>query len=589
MKAKVVLPVAWFCISIVNPSQSSAQGQPASNATYAQIVRISYAEGDVRINRGEKDKRTADGTWEKAVSNLPLKAGYSLVTGAGRAEVELEDASTFYLGENSVLSLNDLHTTGGVPYTEVALLSGAVSLHVRPYIFGERFTLKTPTGYVSADYPELIYARVNSYLDGFTVTPQKDSALHSPIAGAPNVAYGQTLVDHGGIKWDVTPSTDDPAESVAWDKWVAERVEQRSAAIAEMMKASGLTEPIPGLAEMKGQGRFFDCPPYGTCWEPVAIKGSEAAGGQAAKELEGDAQTEDTKAAAEEPERHIYDLDDFPCSPGFGRQVREIDPKTGKERVISTELAWDPYSQYNWALCHAGSWIPRHRRGYAWVAGHKRHHHPPVRWVRNGRSVGYVPIHPKDVKGRPPINAKEGFYAVSRKDGLTVERIKIDQDQPVELLKSPPRGFRNAGLTPLERADEPHMEAYKIYEVHSAKAGTSVKTAGIPLSFDRKTQSFMMTSQVMQENKSVTVVTPVSNREGTLQARGGGYSGGGGNRSGGGVGFSGGSHGGGGTSGGGFSGGGSHGSGGGSSVSSSSGGGSSGGNSGGSSGGSSHR
>ena len=34
------------------------------------------------------------------------------------------------------------------------------------------------------------------------------------------------------------------------------------------MKASGLTQPIPGLAEMDGQGRFFDCAPYGTCWEP---------------------------------------------------------------------------------------------------------------------------------------------------------------------------------------------------------------------------------------------------------------------------------------------------------------------------------
>ena len=34
------------------------------------------------------------------------------------------------------------------------------------------------------------------------------------------------------------------------------------------MKASGLTSPIPGLAELKGQGTFFDCAPYGTCWEP---------------------------------------------------------------------------------------------------------------------------------------------------------------------------------------------------------------------------------------------------------------------------------------------------------------------------------
>ena len=54
----------------------------------------------------------------------------------------------------------------------------------------------------------------------------------------------------------------------AWDKWVSDRVAQRDAAIAAVMEASGLTAPIPGMAEMDGQGKFFDCAPYGTCWEP---------------------------------------------------------------------------------------------------------------------------------------------------------------------------------------------------------------------------------------------------------------------------------------------------------------------------------
>jgi hypothetical protein len=42
-----------------SPPPSSAQVQPYSDATYPQIVRISSAEGDVRVSRG-----TRRATWE---------------------------------------------------------------------------------------------------------------------------------------------------------------------------------------------------------------------------------------------------------------------------------------------------------------------------------------------------------------------------------------------------------------------------------------------------------------------------------------------------------------------------------------------
>ena len=83
----------------------------------------------------------------EAVADLPLETGYSLVTGNGRAEIEFEDASTLYLGENSVLTFNDLHTTGGVPYTELALLTGTVSVAIHPYITVRMFILRTPHGF----------------------------------------------------------------------------------------------------------------------------------------------------------------------------------------------------------------------------------------------------------------------------------------------------------------------------------------------------------------------------------------------------------------------------------------------------------
>lgn len=77
--------------------------------------------------RGRRCTRVArheGATWEAAVSGLPLESSFNLVTRKGRVEIELEDASTLYLGENSALAFNGLRTTGGVPSTELALLTG---------------------------------------------------------------------------------------------------------------------------------------------------------------------------------------------------------------------------------------------------------------------------------------------------------------------------------------------------------------------------------------------------------------------------------------------------------------------------------
>ena len=95
-------------------------GQHYSNATYAQIVRVSYVEGDVRVQRGVANEKASGGSWEQAVANLPVETGFSLVTGAGRAEIEfeerLDDLPGRELGSDVQRSAHDirhpLHGTG---------------------------------------------------------------------------------------------------------------------------------------------------------------------------------------------------------------------------------------------------------------------------------------------------------------------------------------------------------------------------------------------------------------------------------------------------------------------------------------------
>ena len=185
---------------------ASAASQPAKPpSTYPQIVRLSYVEGDVRVSRGKEadkadSKEGGDATgWEQAAANLPLETGFSLVTGKGRAEIELEDASIVYLADNSVLTFNDLSATGGVPHTDMALLSGTASLNVQSMMPGESLILKTPTDNLAMRYPQAAFVRVNSYLDAIAITPQRDMTFKVPgaYAARPMVA-AQTITLHNG-------------------------------------------------------------------------------------------------------------------------------------------------------------------------------------------------------------------------------------------------------------------------------------------------------------------------------------------------------------------------------------------------------
>jgi hypothetical protein len=547
-------------------------GQHYSDATYAQIVRVSYVEGDVRIQRGEPNGKASLGTWEKAVADLPLETGFSLVTGAGRAEVEFENASTLYLGENSVLTFNDLHATAGVPSTELALLSGTVSLHIHPYVAGEKFVLRTPANDLTSKYPDKSYVRVESFTDAMSITPLEGFDVRLQGVSKDAVVPGRTWTYRQGQLW-VDENTEDKEQFSAWDEWVANRVAQRDEAIAHVMEASGLTAPIPGMAELDGQGKFFDCAPYGTCWEPKEA----AAEDQGTDEETGNRQPEYRKPGGQKagfvlasfnmsgspaqaaqsgsttPVRILEHEFDFPCTPGALSYRTMKDPTTGKVTVIDQEFV--ARARYDWALCHAGTWI-RHRKHYVWVAGGKRHHVEPVRWVKSGHKIGFVPLHPYDVKGQPAINAKHVVFTVNGKSGIVVQPVKFEPNEPIEYLKQAPKEFRNPPLHPLMVAEAPHMEAHPFSKT-APNRGIELSRAAVPIHFDPKSQSFTMPKIETHGGRSTTVFAPITNHSGSLQARGGSFGGGSGFH--GGSGSSGGSHGSSGTSGG------SHSSGGGSS------------------------
>ncbi len=598
----VVLPMYGANVQPASPPQTAAGIPPASNATYPQIVRIRYAEGDVRVSRGKHGA-----TWEAAETGLPLQTGFNLVTGTGRAEIEFEDASTLYLADNSALAFNDLRTTGGVPHTEVALVAGTATLHVHATIADELFILNTPVHRIVVTYPNHYYERVSSYMDAMKVTPLRDADRQGPETGAEQSAEKQTITYNttGRIS-----GASDPTAFADYDDWVANRVAQRSVAMTAMMRAAGLSTPLPGLADMSGQGTFFPCEPYGTCWAPDNLpdQRSDAQMPDAAQISPAPSHPSGPRAQAVNPTAVTPVLRDtfFPCSPTRIRSLVARNPATGKQSVIYSNMSTMPY---DWAVCHAGTWIYRRHR-YAWVAGGRRHHHCPVHWVKDGRKVAYVPIHPKDVPGKLPLNREHGVYTISNKLARSVEWARLDPGREVKLLNAPPKEFRNADVPVLSRAASPQVQAHHLADVAAARKASDARGAGTRLTFDHRSQSFMLDKHDTQGMRNNSERAVFSNRIGSLQARAGSvdvhgnYSnhvsggrnyGGGGSHSGGFSSGAGNSHGGGGFSGGGgasHSGGGFSGGGGGShSGGGSSGGGSSGGasSSAGSGGGGGHR
>lgn len=626
-----------------------------SGTVYPQTVRLLSVNGDVRIARGksaekaEKNEPGAHTGWEQAAPGLSLEAGYSLVTGDGKAEIELENASTLYLAPNSVLALDSLQSQNNVTYTEVSLLSGSLIINSRPVAPGDNIRLNTPTDHVTIGYPGSAVWRVDSYLDAIALTriegppPVKGNVASPPLGRTLSYTHGRPVA---------APVSPDAA-LLAWQSSAVSRIAAREAALAATMKQAGLSQPLPGLDQLAGKGTFFSCGEYGTCWEPKDGWDGKSQADIATTDPSAEALRKWTVSVKDvanpgappppggipnksghpspvdnylkqHPGATFYTDDyTFPCAVQSIRELVAVDPASGKESIIASEFdggLMDPYMMafphrnlgpnfspyyssyvsydaswgylpWDWTVCHSGAWI-RYNHRYAWVASDRRHHHCPVRWVHNGHHQGYVPIHPRDVAGKPPLNLKYGLFQVDGKHS-TVQRVNFEPDRGVKVLAEPPREFRNAQLAVLKMADAPRAEAHSAWAAQRAAAhgvqpgapsiahGTAIVNPGaaakgltdgrrggfaeshherivephhegVPINFDRKSQSFSVNREVSTAGgRQTTVSTPLGGGHafgptgagGWNNAHAGGNNGGGyggGQARGGGAGFGGG-------------------------------------------------
>lgn len=545
-----------------------------------QLVRVSYAQGEVKFSPGKNGKPDLGADWLQAPPDLTLEQGYSLASENGRAIVEFENGSVAYLAEHSVLQFEKLQIQNGITTTHLNLLTGTATIvHVSK---GQDVIIIDTPAVRNITYRRNISVRIDSTLNG-SVIHAIDASGAAPAKTPANelLTTGQTVAFIDGRTFQLRAS---PAQSEldSWDKWVDAQRLDHAADLQKAMQESGLTQPIPGLADLAKDGHFFDCPPYGKCWEPNAPAANLPQGVPQA----GAAPPAASPAPTTGPRPYVINKTALSRCPmetwmySVGRPSRP-----GVLNAHEPEHTFR-VSGFPWAGCFAGAWIyscwdpasffgfdpsgafggyavfpafcPQPRLVY--VVGHRRWKHP-IRIVKLPHSFGFIPRHPLDQKGKPPLNAKNGVLTLALNKGELHAGFE-SAPKTLQLETNLPRAFTEDHnlIATVPKAAPPDIQGRMIHVVTStADARREFQAAALPqnqIHYDYKTHNFVAprTSPAAAGSNSSPIVVAhlgshgvsggsIGHASGANNYSGGGHVGGGSSTSGGG-GHSGGSGGG---------------------------------------------
>ncbi len=383
-----------FCFSV----------KPATaDTSHARIIRLSYVQGDVRIAHDVKGDplQSGDAAWERASLNLPIHQGDAVATDNGRAEVEFESGTSAFLSENTVLEFYDLSLEDGSFTTRLILRQGSASFSVRPDR-GDYFSVTG--GDFSVEANEKSYFRVNNYDDGSDVQVFRGHVSVLSKDKTTPVGKGQSLsvraADPDSVSVESASNTDE------FDQWVSGRIDSGEAALNGSRRYSGVYDYTSGFGDLYTFGGWYPIDGFGYCWRPYGVS--------------------------------------FGWNPfQMGRWY--FDPAFGSWIFIGGQTwGWLPY--------HYGSWIFHPGLGWVWTpsgafpyarggsfAYARNGQWKPVTgtWVRSGSSIGLVPTHPLDAKGKTPLNLREGVFPVSQRGVL--DRVEVSAGDNWKTFKNTSR------------------------------------------------------------------------------------------------------------------------------------------------------
>ena len=395
----------------------------AADSSHARIIRLSLIQGDVRFTRDAHGDPLSDtnATWESALLNLPIRQGYVIATDNGRAEVEFENGAMVFLKEHSILEFYDLSLSDGALTSRLILRQGTISAYVHP-ASGDYFSVTG--GDFTVEATSRTSFRVDNFDDGGTVSVFKGhvSVLHKDETSP--LEKNQSLTMRAG---NGAVSIDRVADNDSFDQWVSGRIDSVATATNTSLQYVNSPYYNSGFADLSMYGSWYPIGGFGNCWRPFGVG--------------------------------------FGWSP-FDAGSWYYDPFFGWSFV--------GYQPWGWAPYHYGSWLFLRGTGWVWVPsglGNRGNPWRPVTavFVRTRGSVGLVPIHPTDKRGKTPVNITQGVFNVP---GSKISGTALPASEKWKVLKAPPREILASSVAP----SAPPSRVSRT--VVSAAGGSHAVTAG---------------------------------------------------------------------------------------------------------------
>lgn len=403
-----LLAIIFALVFSLAPLSRAQDYEDDGHDSQARIVRISYVEGDVRLDTGHG--------YESATMNVPLTERDWLQTGHdGWAEVQLEDGSLIRLAPDTVIAFTQLaRASSGATLTTVDLDQGEAEFKITQHNDGDfNVTVKKNT---------IALTRSSS----FRVTSTNADPLEVAVLKG---EVGVSDTDNGGevaVKKNETFVLDpNDVARYALDKGVdADDLDQWSQQRDDFLSTYASAGPgyaqSPyqyGASDLNYYGQYYDVPGYGEVWQPNNVG---------------------------------YNWDPFSngywsYSPGFGYTW-----------VSSYPWGWMPYRY--------GRWVFVNGRGWCWAPGGWN------RWYSRPRLVNappgfHAPIPPADrriVDRGPMRNRPEPPVGnVGGKTGGLIGGRPVDHDGDIHALdrsngdRGDRRVYTNDDVARVPRTDNP--------------------------------------------------------------------------------------------------------------------------------------
>jgi Family of unknown function (DUF6600) len=363
------------CAALVAGSQLWAQA-----VSYARIVRLSFAEGNVSIERPDSPG------FATAPVNTPIQQGFKLATSEDSfAEVEFENSSTARIGQGSLLAFEQLalESSGG-KLNRLVLRQGYGTFNFIPED-GDVYQLQAGDATVTLATNKETQFRAD--LEGSNVRVEV-------FKGAIDVAspFGSERLTKNAV-YEMRPGTDNPVNLAhgitkdAWDEWVKDRDDQAQTAHRNSppgLYSNNVTDLLYGWNDLYYYGGWTSINGYGNCWIPRVTYGWSP-----------------------------YSNGQWTFLPGVGP-------------------TWISFEPWGWMPFHYGGWQFQPGYGWFWVPGGFGSWSPAlVSWYQGPGWVGWQPLPPNHRGGGNHSNRSAADCPAGRSCTTVVSTDAFREGRPV--------------------------------------------------------------------------------------------------------------------------------------------------------------